>query len=615
MSFHQQGYEWSTWLWPLLLNHLWQATLFAFAAGFAALLLKHSRAQVRYFVLWMALAKFALPSALLAWAAQKLGVFWHSAVLTESSSTHRLLRILEPVAQNIALEPLTDEGHAEWFCALTILWILGAVALLLRWFRQRQRLAAALWSEKITTNGREITSLQRVRATLCMRRAIALLVSTRVQEPGLSGIARPVILLPQGLSERLNEDELDAVMMHELMHVRRWDNLLSLLQLLIGSMFWFHPLLWWLDRRLLAEREFACDEEVVRCGNVPQIYAASLWKIVQFGNGWAVAGTSRATGSNLPRRIEYMLSANYQTKLAMRHRVAVWGTIAALLVCALAITVFTRPNVQAQGQTIDAAIAPATPIPANNTDLISVIKPADFQRLKAEAKGKVLVVNFWATWCRPCLQEIPEFARLDKQYRNRGVHVVTISTNEKAQLESEVIPFLKKQKAEFQSFLLDSTNSQEMIDAVDKNWSGSLPATYVFDKAGNIVLAKRGVIQRAELVKNVERALALSINSAPNQDEILPAAQATTRPRILHFEKASYTPEARDAKVSGKVKLSAVFGADGQLHDIHVINGLPLGLDDEAVKAAEKIRFQPATKDGQPVSVRMSLVYSFSTYK
>ncbi|HEX4948542.1 MAG TPA: M56 family metallopeptidase [Blastocatellia bacterium] len=505
MSFHQQWYEWSAWLWPLLLNHLWQATLFALAAGLAVLLLQKQRAQTRYLVWWLALTKFALPSALLAWAAQKIRWFWPRAPLAESANTERLLRLIEPIANNIALEPLTDEGHAEWVCVLTALWLLGAVLLLLRWGWRRKRFVGTLHTESITTTGREFSSLQQARAALRVRRRIRLIVSARVQEPGVIGIGRPVVLLPQGLCAQLSKAELDAVMMHEVMHVRRWDNLLSLLQLVIGSVFWFHPLLWWLDRRLLAEREFACDEGVIRCGNAPHIYAANLWKIVQFGNGWAVAGTSRAMGSNLPRRIENMLNANLQNKMSIRQRAAVWGMITALSLGAIAIAFYTRSHTQAQ--TTDRAVESAAPLPASKARIVSIIKPADFPRLKAEAKGKVLVVNFWATWCPPCLKEIPEFARLDKEYRNRGVYVVTISMDEKARWETKVLPFLKKQNAEFQSFLLDSTNSQEMMEAVDKNWSGSLPATYVFDKAGNVVLAKQGVIQRGELVKNVMRAL------------------------------------------------------------------------------------------------------------
>jgi TonB family protein len=83
------------------------------------------------------------------------------------------------------------------------------------------------------------------------------------------------------------------------------------------------------------------------------------------------------------------------------------------------------------------------------------------------------------------------------------------------------------------------------------------------------------------------------------------------RPRILYKEKAQYTQEAKDNKVEGTVALSVVFGADAQIGDIRVIRGLPHGLTQKAIEAASKIRFEPAIKDGQPVSVRGMLEYTF----
>jgi TonB family protein len=87
------------------------------------------------------------------------------------------------------------------------------------------------------------------------------------------------------------------------------------------------------------------------------------------------------------------------------------------------------------------------------------------------------------------------------------------------------------------------------------------------------------------------------------------------RPTILYREKAQYTKEAKDNKVEGTVVLSAVFGADGQIGDIRVIRGLPDGLTENAITAANKIRFEPAMKNGQPVSVRGSIEFTFSLYK
>ncbi|HEV2668421.1 MAG TPA: energy transducer TonB, partial [Blastocatellia bacterium] len=97
-----------------------------------------------------------------------------------------------------------------------------------------------------------------------------------------------------------------------------------------------------------------------------------------------------------------------------------------------------------------------------------------------------------------------------------------------------------------------------------------------------------------------------NLNKDPIQD-----MSSSMRPTILYREKAQYTQEAKDNKVEGTVILRVVFGADGQISDIRVIRGLPHGLTEKAIEAANKIRFEPAMKDGRPVSVRGELEYNF----
>ncbi len=85
-------------------------------------------------------------------------------------------------------------------------------------------------------------------------------------EPGVFGILRPVLLLPEGITDRLTPAQLEAVIAHELCHVRRRDNLTAAIHMVVETVFWFHPLVWWIRARLVEERERACDEEVLRAG-------------------------------------------------------------------------------------------------------------------------------------------------------------------------------------------------------------------------------------------------------------------------------------------------------------------------------------------------------------
>lgn len=151
--------------------------------------------------------------------------------------------------------------------------------------------------------------------------------------------------------------------------------------------------------------------------------------------------------------------------------------------------------------------AAAKPKEPNTEGLVTLLKPAEFNQLKTASQGKVLLVNFWATWCAPCVAEFPEFVKIDQEFRSKGVRTIAISTDEKSDIEPAVVPFLKKQKVAFESFLSDADDPQLLIDVVDKNWSGVLPATFVFDKQGKLVFTKYGIIDREELLKALDTAL------------------------------------------------------------------------------------------------------------
>src|SRR5262249_23083566 len=155
-----------------------------------------------------------------------------------------------------------------------------------------------------------------------------------------------------GLAERLSDGELESVLAHELFHVKRFDNLLGSLQFFVCCLFWFHPLVWLIDRRLIEERELMCDERVILSGAAPDAYAAGLWKVVQFGLGWPVEGVSRATGANLKRRIKHMLNADHRSKSSMAGRALCGLKVFSLIALAVTMAFFSRDKAAGAGATI-----------------------------------------------------------------------------------------------------------------------------------------------------------------------------------------------------------------------------------------------------------------------
>jgi TonB family protein len=356
MTFHQSLAELSNWAWPFLANHLWQSTLLALAAFAPALLLKNAPGRARYVVWLIASVKFVVPSALLVSMAHLFGLNFSSLVASNSAASEGFTVISQLTAPVIQFDQSTSRdtiaagSHNELFCLLSIVWFAGFAFLVALWWRRRQRFRSAIRFAPKTLATREKLVLGRVRSWLGIRRDVGLSVLPGTIEPGVWGVWRPVVLLPESMAEELSEAELEAVMMHELIHVRRWDNLASNLHRLLCCVLWFHPIVWVLDRLLLREREQACDEEVIRLGGASDVYASSLLKVLRFCLGWSVAGASNATGSNLGRRVERIMSGNVQVKLTVWHRAAV-GAIAALVITlSLATGLLTRDGVVAQSK-------------------------------------------------------------------------------------------------------------------------------------------------------------------------------------------------------------------------------------------------------------------------
>jgi beta-lactamase regulating signal transducer with metallopeptidase domain len=116
------------------------------------------------------------------------------------------------------------------------------------------------------------------------------------------------LLLPKGISAQLSAEEFQAIISHELCHVRRRDNLTAVAHMAVEAVFWFHPLVWWLGARIMEERERACDEEVLKTGTEPRIYAEGILKICQFYIESPLRCVAGVTGGVLTKRIEAIMS-------------------------------------------------------------------------------------------------------------------------------------------------------------------------------------------------------------------------------------------------------------------------------------------------------------------
>ncbi|MFO7446815.1 MAG: TlpA family protein disulfide reductase [Ignavibacteriaceae bacterium] len=120
--------------------------------------------------------------------------------------------------------------------------------------------------------------------------------------------------------------------------------------------------------------------------------------------------------------------------------------------------------------------------PNNN---IEVITEKELQQIIVERNGKTLFLNVWATWCVPCVEEFPAIVELDENYKDKNVEVIALSVDLPSEIKDKVIPFLKEQNAGFKVYVAADKSADEIINMLNPEWSGAVPATFVFDMKGN----------------------------------------------------------------------------------------------------------------------------------
>lgn len=113
---------------------------------------------------------------------------------------------------------------------------------------------------------------------------------------------------------------------------------------------------------------------------------------------------------------------------------------------------------------------------------VRLLKLDDLDKRLANGKDTTYVINFWATWCSPCVAELPNFEKLRVENLKKPVKVILVSLDFKSKLQKEVIPFVQKNKINAEVFLLNESDQQTYIERIDGKWSGSIPATLFVNK-------------------------------------------------------------------------------------------------------------------------------------
>jgi beta-lactamase regulating signal transducer with metallopeptidase domain len=304
-----------------LLHFIWQGSLVAILFLGARSFLRECGARVRYRLACMAMLLMLMLPLSTAWF---ISTSWQTVVVhgTAASPRSRLEFDLRPhgietptqTSESSAAPPWQERVHKRidpllpW---LSTSWLTGVLLLSFKrcggWIYARRlterdtRPVAGTWQDMLL----QLCRLVRV------TRPVVLLESALVQVPTVIGWLRPVILLPTSTLLGLTADQLEAILAHELAHIRRNDYLVNLLQTVVETLLFYHPAVWWVSHQIRLEREHCCDELVVTVCGDPLIYAWALTKLEEVRSE-AFQLALAANGGSLVKRVQRILGISQQ---------------------------------------------------------------------------------------------------------------------------------------------------------------------------------------------------------------------------------------------------------------------------------------------------------------
>jgi GWxTD domain-containing protein len=339
-----------------LVHFIWQGA--AIALVLAALLRFARNPRIRY---GMACAAM---SAMLVSVAVTVAALWPDRVVAV-----RPITFFNSPASLGAGSPNPDRAP-DVFPYLVAIWIAGAVCVGL------YRFGGWMLAVRMRKLARRIGEFH----------AVALLESALTDVPVVIGVLRPAILVPLGMLAGLSPTQVEAILLHELAHIRRFDYLVNLVQTVVESLLFYHPAVWWVSHVIREEREKCCDDAVVASQPDAREYASALLALEQWrGREPALA----ATGGDLVRRIRRILNQPEDRR----------GAGTAVVAMALLLGAFCAVAIAQQQSSVEDHRQLATPYTKwVDEDVVYIIKPSEregFLKLQTNEERERFIQEFW----------------------------------------------------------------------------------------------------------------------------------------------------------------------------------------------------------------------------
>ena len=459
-----------------------------------------------------------------------------------------------------------------------------ALLKLARAWRQTRKIVRAAFEVELPESAKSI--IETCGRAIATRR-VRVLCSGSIPVPITLGVLRPVIILPQSLLHEIDENLLISAVGHELVHIQRRDYLTNLVYEFVYLPVWFHPAAWLIRRRIRQTRELCCDEGVTSKLVRPDVYARSLVRMI----GSAPLAPRMAADTtigivesdNLEGRIMSLLKSRKLT--GRRKNILLLIASLLLAVPCIAATPFALSfeiNQQEPG-----GYARSRDQDAQEKHLRAEML-AQVQKLKEQERG------------------VTPSARADFELRLREVQR-SLEEHEKLVQQSQQLD--PKTKAEAEARLREAQQNLEthrrLLQLYQEKQGSDSEKAREAQKRFSELLAK---YPESTLMNDAQKLLETQKLLERYRD----VTPQTRRPRVIHRVEPVYPADAREKNIKGSVILTMVVDREGNPTDIKIWRSLHPSMDQAAIEAARQMRFEPALKDGQPVSETLLVEFYFS---
>jgi TonB family protein len=438
--------------------------------------------------------------------------------------------------------------------------------------------------------------LARLSAQLRLSRPVRLLESCLADAPMVLGHFRPVILMSLGLLAGLPAGQMEAILLHELAHIRRYDYLVNVLQRSVEGLLFYHPAVWWISRVIRTERESCCDDVVVAMNGNAHEYAVALAALEQIrwsGREPAVA----ATGGSLVKRIRRLLYPKGPN--------GAWTPLfaAVILMATAAVALVAWQTAPPQQQQTERAIKSPYDLWLNE-DVVYIISDGEraaFQKLKTDEEREHFIVQFW-------LQRDPTPGTVENEFKEEHYRRIAYS-NERFRTTSG--------KAGWQTDRGRIYIIWGPPDEIESHPSGQGASAPFEEWLYHHIewVGENPIFRFTDTLRDGEYRMTLDPTpvmtaAKPAAARIRVAAKDQERNLITRVDPV-YPPLAMQARIQGVVRFTVKIGKDGRVSNVQLVSGHPL-LVAAARDAVRQWAYKPTLLGGEPVEVVTSVDVNFT---